>query len=431
MQMRFLLSIFVLIISLNVLFSQEKEIEYVDESFIRCEDFVYKDYIASVKFNILGADLTMPIIDMSDGQLLLSFDDLEADVKDFYYTIVHCDKDWKPSEDLSEMDYIDGYSEEEIDIFEFSSNTLQPYTHYELALPNEDMSWTLSGNYLLKIYTRDGEEDLVLTRRFVVVDTKVKVSAEVTRAFDVREMDSHQEVDFMIDHKGYEIPNPKQEISVSVVQNGMWPSMKSNIKPLFIKGESLEYDYQGEILFPGLKEYRFLDLRSFRYRTVKVDDIYESRDGTDVELKKERFRSETPYIYEKDMNGNFFIENIDDKERDIRADYALTTFNLFTETPYEKGQVYLIGKITDWQLSDNYRMTYNEQTRTYQTSVFLKNGYYNYLYAYVPNGSDEIDFSETEGNSYQTDNNYTIIVYHRPFGGRYDQVIAVYSINSL
>ncbi len=426
-----ILPVFSILLLSTFAFSQEKEDEYVSSNPITYEDRVYKNYIASVKFHIIGAELTLPIIDITDGRLVLSFDDLEADVKDFYYTIVHCDKNWNPSEDLNEMDYIDGFSEEELDNYAYSSNTLQPFTSYQLALPNEDMRWTLSGNYILKVYTDEGEDDLVLTRRFIVVDSKVKISADVTRAFDIKQIDSHQEVDFAINHKGFPIVNPMQEVSVSIMQNGMWPGMISNIKPLFIKNERLEYDYQGKIVFSGLKEYRNLDLRSFRYRTDRVAEIYETRDGTDILLKSDEFRIETPYIYEMDMNGNFFIENIYERQEDIRADYALTTFSLSTETPYENGHVYILGKMTDWQLMDKFRMAYDDKSRTYKTSVFLKNGYYNYLYAYVPFGKETVDFSTIEGSTYETDNDYTIIVYYKPFGGRYDQVIAAYTLNSI
>ncbi len=415
-------------------FAQEKsneESEYVSSSFIQYEDAIYKDYIASVKFNIMGADLTMPIIDITDGRLLLSFDDLDADVKDFYYTIVHCDKNWKPTEDLSELDYIEGFSEEEIDNYEYSSNTLQPFTHYELMLPNEQMRWTLSGNYILKIYTDQGVDDLVITRRFTVVDSKIRINAQITRAYEIGKMDTHQELDFFIDHEGFPIQNPKQEVSVSILQNGNWSGMISDIKPMFVKGEKLEYDYQGKIVFPGMKEFRHLDLRSFRFGTDKVQDIYQNRDGTDVILKVEQERSTLPYLFNKDINGNYFIQNMDEDDSRIRGDYALTTFSMYRDEPYEKGQLYVYGKLTDWQLMDQYRMVYNEETQSYETSVFLKNGYYNYMYAYVPKGTEKIDFSETEGNHHETDNDYTILVYYTPFGSRYDQAIAAYTLNSI
>lgn len=421
--------ILLLLLGLSTSFSLFAQDE--DEKSKILEDKIYKDYIGAIKFHVGGADLSLPIIDITDGQLYLSFDDLDGDVKYFYYTLVHCNKDWEPTEDLSEMDYIDGFTEEEIDFYEFSRNTLQPYTNYELSLPNEDMRWKISGNYILKVYTEEGVDDLVLTRRFIVVDSKVNILPQVTRAFEAGKMKTHQEIDFVIDHKGFQIPNPKQEVSVSILQNGMWDNMKTNIKPLFIKGERLEYDYQGKIVFPGLKEYRHLDLRSFRYETDRVRSIYRGEDGTDVDLIGERMRAELPYIYEIDLNGNFIIENIHEKESKIESDYGLINFYLSKAFPYDTGSIYMIGKFTDWKLKEDYKMAYDEKIKAYKVSAYMKQGFYNYLYAYVEDGTGEADYSETEGNNYETENDYTIIVYFRPFGGRYDQVIAVNTFNSI
>lgn len=421
--------ILLLLIGLSISFPLSAQDE--DAASKVLEDKIHKDYIGAVKFHVGGADLSLPIIDITDGQLYLSFDDLDGDVKYYYYTIVHCNKDWKPTEDLSEMDYIDGFTEEEIDNYDFSTNTLQPYTNYELSLPNREMSWKLSGNYILKVYTDEGIDDVVLTRRFIVVDSKVNILPQVTRAFETGKMKTHQEIDFVIDHEGFPISNPKQEISVSILQNGMWNNMKTNIQPLFIKGERLEYDYQGKIVFPGLKEYRHLDLRSFRFQTEKIKGIYRTADGTDVDLVGERFRSGTPYIYEIDLNGNFIIENIHEKNSRIEADYGLVNFYLSKKFPFEKGDVYMIGKLTDWKLQEDFKMSYDEEIKAYKVSAYIKQGFYNYLFAYVEEGTDEAVYEETEGNNHETENDYTIIVYYKPFGGRFDQVIAVNTFNSI
>ncbi len=402
-----------------------------DEESMKYEDKVYKDFVGAVRFHVNGADLSLPMIDLTDGQLYLTFDDLDADVKYYYYTIVHCNKDWEPSKDLNDMDYIDGFTEEEIDNYEFSTNTLQPYTNYTLAIPNVDMRWKISGNYVLKIYTDDGEQDLVLTRRFIVVDSKVNIKPQVTRAFEAGKMRTHQEIDFAIDHEGFPIANPKQEVSVSIIQNGNWSSMKSNVQPLFVKNELLEYDYQGKIVFPGMKEFRYLDMRTFRYRTDKMREIFQGPDGTDIDLIGEKSRTDLPYLFEIDMNGNFIIEHFHEDDPNTEGDYALVNFYLSKDFPYEGGSLYVFGKLTDWSLQNAYKMEYNPEIRAYETSAYLKHGFYNYMYVYVPDGTTNVVYEEVEGNYFETENDYTIIVYYRPFGGRYDQVIAANTFNSI
>ncbi|HAH58068.1 MAG TPA: DUF5103 domain-containing protein, partial [Bacteroidales bacterium] len=58
-----------------------------------------------------------------------------------------------------------------------------------------------------------------------------------------------------------------------------------------------------------------------------------------------------------------------------------------------------------------------------------KQGYYNYLYAFLPNGSTKADLSRLEGTHYQTRNRYTILVYYREQGTRFDRLIGTEVIN--
>ncbi len=430
MMIRFLFPLCIILFSGIHLFAQDDD-DYVDEDYFRYEDRVYKENIKAVRFHIRGAEMSMPMVDLGGGaQLVLDFDDLEADGKSYYYTIVHCNKDWTPSDGISDMEYIDGFTEEEIRNIEFSNITQQDYTHYRLFLPNNDMKFTKSGNYLLKVYTDEGEEDLAFTKRFVVVDTKIRIMSEVNRAYSLGQMHTHQELDFIIDHKGLVISNPKQEVSVSVLQNGNWMTAMQDIQPLFIRSERLEYDYQGKITFPGMKEYRLLDMRSMRHRGRKVADIYDMTDYYAVELEREQIRIDYPYLTEIDMNGNFIIDNLDDDDPDLDGDYAEVTFQLEKRFPFDNGHVYVFGGLTHWQLDEEFRMEFNEDEQAYMTTAYLKQGFYNYMYVYVPKGTEEISYEETEGNFHETENNYTIIVYYRPFGGRYDQVIGAQTLNS-
>ncbi len=408
-----------------------QEDDYVNEAVLTYEDRIYQNNIAAVRFHIMGADLSYPIIDITDGRLLLTFDDLDGDAKNYYYTIVHCDRNWKPTEDLTDMDYIDGFTEEEIDNFEYSENTLQQYVNYKLMLPNEDMRWKISGNYLLIVYGDEGREQPYITRRFVVVEPKVRILAEVTRAFDAGKMETHQEVDFIIDHKGFKIPNPKQEITAVVMQNGDWNRTVDKIEPLFIKPDRLEFDYQGKVMFPALREFRYLDLRSFRYRTDKVKNIYETQNLFEVELIGERVRAQTPYLFERDMNGNFIVQNVHEDDHDIESDYAMVTFYLSKKFPYENGSVYVVGKMTDNVPWEEFRMTYNERIKAYETTGLLKQGFYNYLFAYVPDGTKDMNFEDLEGSDHEAENDYTVLVYFQSFSDRYDRVIGVVTVNSI
>ena len=44
-------------------------------------------------------ELSLPIINLNSAeQLLISFDDLDTDIKDYYFTIIHCKSDWTASD---------------------------------------------------------------------------------------------------------------------------------------------------------------------------------------------------------------------------------------------------------------------------------------------------------------------------------------------
>ena len=145
------------------------------------ENTIAVDYISSVEFGHPSVDLTLPIVDLnSGGQLRLDFDDLEGGYKTYLYRIIHCDRNWYPTETLDEIQYIDGFNDEEVPGFSYSTNAYSDYTHYDVSIPNDDITWLLSGNYALIIYEEDMEVP-VLIRKFIVAESMVSSMAEIIR----------------------------------------------------------------------------------------------------------------------------------------------------------------------------------------------------------------------------------------------------------
>ncbi|BDS12436.1 type IX secretion system plug protein [Aureispira anguillae] len=421
----FLLFFFFLCLNHPFLFAQDKT--YPE---FRNYDYVYKEHIKSVRFYQFDSETDYPVLSLhSPGHFILSFDDLEAYTKDFSYKIIHCDANWNPSEELDPLDYIDGYQENRFYDAQNSFSTKVPYTHYEIQLPNEDVKWTKSGNYLLKVYRDDDENDLIITRRFMIVDTKMKIVPELRRSATPPYATSHQELYFSIQHTGIKIGNPRQQIKTAVLQNGRWDNAILNLEPTYIKNEEIGYDNQGKLLFPGYKEFRPLDLRSFRYRTLQVEQLKEYQEGFELWLFEDKHRTYTSHVFTHDLNGKFLIESHDNRNGILEGEYGRINFSLKALSPYE-GSVYVLGGFNDFQPKEAFKMKYNKNCLCYQLSSSLKNGFYDYFYGLVDSKNNSINIQKIEGSSFESENDYLFLVYYKEFGGLYDQLVAVQKLNT-
>lgn len=392
------------------------------------EDEIYLDYIKSVKFHHRGLSTSMPIIDLnSSGRLMLSFDDLEGVDKEYIYEIIHCDKDWNPS-DIEEIEYLDGFNSEDIEDIDFSEGTFQDYTHYELVLPNEEVRWNLSGNYLLKVYENEYDKTLAITRRFMVVEPIVTVIADMVRPSSVSKIKSHHELTFDVDYRNATIRNPKNEIEVKVMQNGRWDNMLTGITPKFITGELMKFNYMDRLNFPALKEFRIFECRSKRYTGERVHSIDINQDGIDVLLELDESRANKYYHTYNDLNGNYVIETRDDDNDVVTAEYFNAIFALDLRQELYEGDVYVVGKFTDWKLKDEFKMNFDSQNQIYVGEGVLKEGFYDYMY--VLEDSRGVSFDALEGSWEETENDYSVLVYYSEFGSRYDRLIGLANLNS-
>jgi len=391
------------------------------------DDVIYDDQIHAVKFHLSGLPLTQPMLDLgSRTTLSLSFDDLNEQLRDMYYTIIHCDANWERS-DLSTMEYLEGFDEEQMETYDFSVNTLTEFTNYQLQIPNERCNWTKSGNYILAIYENDGDKIPLLTRRFMVVDPSVRITPDMVRPTNVQKIKTHQELDFTVTYERISVDAPKKEIKATILQNGRWDNAIKELSPQFIFRDRVVYDYQDKITFPAGKEFRYIDLRSFRFKGEGIAAIEEYQDIYEVTLIPEPARAFRPYLFYRDINGNFTVGSTD---RGNPPDYGLVLFSIERNMPFYDADVYLFGKMTDWQIKDEFKMAYSEKLGLYAVDVMLKQGYYNYNYAIVPKGTNQVDLSELEGDWFETENEYTILIYYRPFGTRYDQLVGAITIKS-
>jgi len=400
------------------------DVEYFSENFLRYDNFNYKKEVQTVTLHPQGWPLSPPVYNMNEPvPLVLKFDVLDSALGNYMYTLIHCDHNWKKSE-LDVQEYIVGMPADFISEYDYSRNTYQKYIHYQLEVPNFNMEITKSGNYLLKVYDSDNPEILILTRRFCVAENSISVTENVHQPAMVSQRYSHQEIDFSILTSNYEVTNPYKDLHVVILQNHSWTNALENLEPRFVKSNVLDYDYDGENAMYGLNEYRLLDIKNTRFTGRGVERVTFGNKENHAYLEVDKSRLSKVYLQQPDLNGWYFIKNDWlNTEGDIDADYVNVHFNLQQTSPLVGADVYVFGALTDWQIKKEAKLTYNQVALQYENTMYLKQGLYSYMYAVVKDGEFQPDLVTFEGTHFQTENEYAILVYHRPLGLDYDRLL--------
>ncbi len=406
--------------------------DYYKKDFFRYENAVYKPNIRTVQLAMSSWELTSPIIQLnSDEKLKLGFDDIDVNIKQYSYSIIHCDMDWNPS-NISPTDYIDGYQDELISDYKNSFNTIPSYIHYQLIFPTDVMKITKSGNYVLKVFVNGNSDDVIISRRFMVYESKVTVDARVHQATIISDRNYKQEIDFNINYQGYTIANPYDDIKVVLMQNDRFDNYITKLKPLFTKQDQLVYDFDEDNVFNAGNEFRYFNCKSLKLKTENINYFeYDSLKQAHVYLLNDESRSYKRYITRSDINGRYSIQGEFARNADTDADYVNVHFFLPYDIPSTNGNMYVFGGFSDWQYQQKFKMIYDEKIRCYTLIANLKQGIYNYEYVFLKDGEKVADETIIEGNHSETENDYLILVYHRTIGVFYDQLIACKRANSI
>jgi hypothetical protein len=397
-----------------------------------CSNHIYSEKIRTVQIYKDGWNLSYPIIKLkSNDKLDFSFDLLGDQSDNYYYTFLHCDKDWNKS-DLLPGDFLAGDSDNPIEDYVNSFNTTVSYIHYKLSFPNERVSLKLSGNYILKIYPADKPEDPAITQRFIVTEDAGRISVTVHRPEMTKENNTKQQVDFVVNYTGLSLNDPTRNVYAFILQNGRWDNAKRNLKPDFFGNNELKYNsLSDKNIFSGGNEYRYFDIKSIKHPTEFISRIDYVIPNYNVYLKPSENREFKPYFYWKDFNGNYYIAFQEGKNPDIEADYVYVYFTLPSDQAIQGGKMYISGNLNNWILDKNNLMNYNNSRKEYECTILLKQGWYNYEYDFLKDGDTNATLSLFEGNHYETENDYIVLVYYRNPNERYDRVIASVIANTL
>lgn len=404
-------------------------------SYGQSPDVTYMHNIQGIKLNLQGNQLGYPIIALNSGDLLdLNFDDLDGRVKNYYYTYQLCNADWTPV-DLSTFDYLKGFSQVRLNQYRLSSISQTKYVHYQAVLPDRNCVPSKSGNYMLKVFLNGDTSKLAFTRRILVYEKLAEVGLSVTQPFNTELFKTHQKVQFQVNKGQLNVVNPVQQIKAVVLQNFRWDNAKLNIPPTFIRNNMMEFNNETNLVFPAGKEYRWADLRSFRLQTERVAKADYAPGNIQVYLQPDGERTQARYLKFIDYNGFYYIESREVSNPWWQSDYATVHFTFLPKgnQPFTDKKVFVAGEMNNYNLDDSSAMTYNAAKGVYEKTLYLKQGYYTYIYVTkdAGNPASAALTDQTEGDYWETENDYTVLIYYRSLSGRHDELIGVSTINSL
>lgn len=381
--------------------------------------------IKTLQIGIEDEKFVLPIINLNEQQkIAIRFDEMSHDTKNFSYTVIHCNADWTPS-DITTNEYLNGYTNGGITDYQHSVNTHYLYTHYRFNLPNDDMQFKISGNYVVLIYEDNQQDKPVAQVCFSIVDPKINITPAIRANTDIEINGRYQQLDFEISLNGYYVRDPMTEIKPVVRQNNRIDNEVRNIIPNYVSNSKLTYINNKALIFEGGNEYHNFDISSVYAVGRGVERIEFNGNNYEALLLPDKIQR-GHYLHDFDVNGRFQI-NHQEAFGDVHteADYMRVHVTLPMQRPFFDGQLYLGGEFNYNQTDQHSIMQYNNELAAYTQTLFLKQGGYNYQYWFIPKGTTKATVQRVDDSHWETKNEYTIYVYHREWGARYDKLVGV------
>ncbi|MBK7035525.1 MAG: DUF5103 domain-containing protein [Bacteroidetes bacterium] len=384
----------------------------------------------TVQLNRSDLQLAYPILLLnSEDELIFSFDDLKGGVRNYYYTFQHCDQNWEAS-NLTTFDYLDGYEENTIDNYSFSFGTLQAYTHYSVNFPNDNIDFKVSGNYVVKVWEDDNRDVPLIVKRFFVWEELASINAKVYRPNLIEFRNNYQEINFTVDIRSLDVSHALDEIRVTLFQNGRYDNAIYDSKPRMITNDLLTYD-KDDMVFPAGKEYRHFDTKTLNFQSDMVRKITKEDGKYQVYVNVDDSRLYQKYFYETDINGQYVLQADLTNDVNTEGDYAMVNFVLKYPYVITSGELYVFGELNNNQMNNQNKMTYDYDLQQYTAQLYLKQGYYNYLYMYKGIGSSKGELIYTEGNHFESENDYQLFIYQHMYDRDYDRIVGCSIFNSI
>ena len=382
----------------------------------------FSERIRTIETVVNGDRQKPPVISLNSNDVVtVSFDDMTHDYVRYLYKLEHCDKEWNVSDALFESDYMTGTNLDRIiEDYQQSTNTSNLYTHYKLDFPNKYVKPLISGNYRVSIYDEEDTDNPVAQMCFSVVDNKIGIGTAISTNTDVDYNKAHQQMDLTLNISKIDSRDPEREVYVRIIQNKRYDNAVSNPAPTFVSDKEMKWQHCKDLIFSAGNEFRKFEILNVHQPTLGVDKMRWFAPYYHAFLYAGK--PFTNYIYTQEVNGSYVVRNEDNEENDTKSEYVIVHFSLETEKRND-GKFYVCGQWNSFNFMPENEMLYNAENNVYEAAILLKQGYYNYSYLFVPNGNKMGLTSESEGDFFQAENEYTVMVYARLQGERYDRLL--------
>ena len=379
----------------------------------------------------------LPVIDNTENSSLeISFDILSDEELFLQYQVIHCDAQWE-QDDLSELDYVDGFQPTRVTDVSPSFNTFVNYWHYSVSFPNEDVQLLISGNYAVIFHLESDPDEQLAIACFCVTEQMAFVSGEVSGNTDIDFRQEHQQLTLQCTWSQSKLPflSPASDLHLVVTQNHRPDTRRDILRPSRMEASKAWYEHDRDLIFEAGNTFRRFEFIDRHYATFGIEQLRYHAPYYHAELVTQQARSGNFYRYDQDQHGHYLVHalnNVDDEATE--CEYFWAEFKLAGAMPPKgSGNIYLTGDFTYGELTDAYRMDYDPELQCFVGQVLLKQGHYNYQFLcgqeWVPDftsGSDpRATLSVCEGNYYEARNQYDIYVYYRAPGARFDRLLGV------
>lgn len=370
--------------------------------------------VASIRLVNTERNDSNPVMELNQ-KMVLSFDILNQNHTSLQYKITRYNANWEKS-NAFDSEFLTGFSSNRIKNYQNSFNTRQIYTHYKLEIPNQDFKITLSGNYKIEVLNQG---KTLFSRRFIVYENLASIGLKVQR---FPHADSaNQKVEAHIYSQNIDFTK-NQAHQLLIYKNNQLNNHFIIKEASFTQNHQMQF-VQNNLRFQGGVEYQFFDTKnlniaSLTTQNIIADSIYQTI------LYPVKFNPDLPYLDRPDVNGNFYprvLHGNRELSASTQADYTRVYFALDAPLLALDSKVCIFGAFNNFECSEDDFLTYDTPSGYWVTNRLLKQGYYNYSFALVEDNS--LKPEKITGSFWETENEYSAILYYRPWGSRYDLAV--------